>query len=131
MTWWAAAYFALYVTFSAWSLLNDARSGSEPPWAMASEAASDVFLLGPALSFWVPAIREALAPVALPSYAIGAAIFLGLGFRSYRKHLAEDDLSFRGKVFVASSSLLLIAAVSGPVLLWGFMSSVLAVASGT
>lgn len=131
MTWWASAYFACYLTFGLWSLMDDFRTKGEPLWHIMAEVASDLCLVGAALSYWAPSVRGVLEPMLLGIFIVGLAVFLGLVAHAFRKHAPDPELSFHGKVFVAVSGSALTAAVSAPMLFWGFQAAVLGSYAGT
>jgi hypothetical protein len=130
VTWWSSLYFALYITFSLWSVTDDLRRKTEALWHVALEGLGDVCVLLVAVSYWLPSLRAALSPELLVLYVLGLVAFAAQASRSFRKHvLLDKELPVQGKVFVALSAAALITIVSAPALVWGFYSAVLGRAS--
>ena len=130
MTWWTSLYFALYVTFGLYTSVDDVTHKHEPLWHVTLEIVGDVCLLLVAVSYWVPSLRSSLAPLLMPLFVAGVLVFAAQVFGSVRKNVILDhELPMQGKLVVGGGAVLLIALVTGPALVWGFLSAVLGRAS--
>lgn len=122
---WVSSYFAAYTTFCIWSYASDLRDGRDSLWSSVAGAAGDVCLLVAAASFWLPALLTIPASMLFGAFIVGCVTFLGQGFAACRRHTADPDLSLQGKLFVGMSGSVFGAIVNGPLLVWGFESTVL------
>jgi hypothetical protein len=128
---WVSTYFAAYTAFCLWSHIDDFRNKRDLWWFAIAEAASNVFLILAALSFWVPSVRVVPAPVFFGLFVVGCAIFLGQAAVVCHKHIADPELSFQGKLFVGISGSVFGLITSVPLLFWGFKSTVVGIYAGT
>lgn len=128
---WVAAYFALYIAFSLWSLTNDLKGAKEPTWHVGVEALCDVLLITAALSFWLGPVDINVDVLLLSAFLVGSGGVALLMLKSLRTNALDPALPLKGKVFVAVSGTLLSAAHCGLLLYWGFLSTVLHRYAGT
>lgn len=121
----AAAYFAVYIAFSLWALIDDIKERVKRVWEMTFEAVCDVLLIAAALSFWQSPsglILEWLLPIA---FSVGTAGTAFLMMKALRKEALDPELPASGQLFVAVSGSLLAVALVGPLVYWGFHATFL------
>jgi hypothetical protein len=126
MSSWISLYLAGYVTFTLWSLSDDAKNKNLKPLLVATEIAGDVYLVLAGLTFWLPQLKLNLEPFLVPLFGAGVialAVQMALALR--RNVLADQELSFQGKLFVGVSGSFLSIAASAPLLYWGFNAALL------
>ncbi len=129
---WVSAYFAVYITFTFWSLTDDIKNKKGAWWSITAEIVSDLCLLLAAFSFWLSSFRAVVEQALLAFFALGFVLFVihaSLVFR--RQVIADTELSLQGKLFVGFSGTALVLLFSGPLLWWGFSASVRGSYAGT
>ncbi|WP_157040189.1 hypothetical protein [Polaromonas naphthalenivorans] len=119
-----SAYFAIYITFCLWAHYDDFTNRNSASWFAIVEMASNVFLLLAALSFWLPSLRAIPSSLLFALFAFGCMVFFVQGIVVGRKHAKDQGLSSAGKVFTVFSGAVLGVLVTGPLLYWGWQSTV-------
>jgi len=131
MPWWISAYFALYVAFSLWSLVDGLVKREKTISGAALETLFDGLLIVAGLAYWLPSVRglgeEWLGYV----FSLAVAGALLSAYRAVLEQVFDHELSFKGRLFVACSGSLLAVSFSGPLVYWGFKASVLNSYAGT
>ena len=122
MPYWVSAYSAAYLTFCLWANFDGIKNKTNPLWFEVTDAVSSICLIVAALSYWHP---FHLPPVfILGLFIVGVLIFVWHAVVISRKHIADAELSFQGKLFVVVSGSILGLIMSAPLLYWGFRATV-------
>lgn len=124
MPYWVSAYFAAYLTFCLWANFDGIKNKTNPLWLEITDAASSACLIIAALSYWHPLHMPSAFVLGL--FVVGSSVSLLQAVVSCRRHIADPELSFQGKLFIGISGSILGLSMSAPLLYWGFKSTVLA-----
>jgi hypothetical protein len=114
----------LYIVFCVWTHHDDIRKTGVFSTQAALEVAGDVALLVAACTYWLPALRSIPAALLSALYLCGCVGSLAPAVSAARRHIKDPELPCQGKVFVAVTGSALGAAITAPLLYWGWLAAI-------
>ncbi len=130
MPWWVYTYFLGFGVFTGVWMKSELKDREEHGYLLA-ELASDACMVLAALAYWLPSVRFAIAPAAGYIFVAGLAWVAVAAVREWHRYSPDLELSGSQNILAVSAGLLLYGLISGPMLYWGFMYSVLGNVAGT
>ena len=125
MTLLASAYFAAYLSFSAWTITSDLRRTGRLKGDTTAEIPMDLLILPSALAYWFPSVRGGLGDFLLPMYCGGLAALLALLCLAVRRSASDTGYTDRENFWLAVAGVFLVLVLASPALIWGFLAAVL------
>lgn len=116
---WVLVYFSVYATYCLWANIEELR---EKHWIKtAVELSSNIALVIPAAMYWKLGVESAPYWLVLICYVLGCASLLFQTVRAQVKSSPDASLSVAANISLSVSGWLLVGAMTGPSIWWGWL----------